>query len=221
MEATEFSTKDGKAPAAKCPSFPDDSELVARAKTCPRDFGELYDLHYCQILNYLYRQTLDVHVAEELTSNTFFKALRGLQAYRDQGSFRAWLYRIATNELRMYWRREKKFRILRRHSPLELVCSTQCDGSAIEDDEETLVGFAQLKSALDRLPERYRTAIDLRYFEKMPYAEVAEVLGKPTGTVRSLVHRGLGRLRRLMQDNHATLSRDLHLEREETDDETN
>lgn len=213
MAATAISTEDRKAAAAECPSFLDDPELVARAKTCPAAFGELYDLHYCQILNYLYRQTLDVHVAEELTSNTFFKALRGLHAYRDQGSFRAWLYRIATNELRMYWRSEKKLRLFRRRSSLELVCSGEYDRSAIEDAEETLTGFVQLKSALDRLPERYRMAIVLRYFENMPYAEVAQVLGKRTGTVRSLVHRGLGRLRRLMQEDHATLSRDLHLEK--------
>lgn len=199
---------------------PDDTDVDARPEICSRDFGQLYDLHYCQILNYLYRHTLDVHVAEELTSNTFYKALRGLDSYRDRGNFRAWLYRIATNELKMRWRSEKRFRLLRRDSPLETLCSTESDPQSTDAMEKTLEGFTQLKKALDQLPQRYRMAIVLRYFEKMSYAEVAEVLGKRTGTARSLVHRGLGRLRRLMQENHATLWQELHCE-EEKHNETN
>src|SRR6266851_8577710 len=87
------------------PTLPPDeeTELVQRAKHDPAAFGELYEAHYQSILNYLYRRTLSVTVAEELTSNTFFKALRGLPGFHPQPQirFRSWLYRIATNEARM------------------------------------------------------------------------------------------------------------------------
>lgn len=55
-----------------------EAELVQRAKDDPAAFGQLYEAHYSRILNYIYRSVLNVAVAEELTSNTFFKALRAL-----------------------------------------------------------------------------------------------------------------------------------------------
>ena len=96
-------TVDAPAPSL---SLGAEAELVLRAKTDPAAFGELYEAHYSAILNYLYRRTLSVADAEELTSDTFFKALQGLAGYepREAVRFRSWLYRIATNEARMYWR---------------------------------------------------------------------------------------------------------------------
>ena len=59
--------------------------------------------------------------------------------------------------------------------------------------------FARIHAAVERLPEKYRVVISLRYFEAMPYAEIAEVLGKRIGTVKSLVHRALKQLKRQYQ----------------------
>ena len=78
----------------------DEAELAERAKTSPPAFGLLYERYYRKILGYVYRRTLDAAVAEELTSNTFFNALCALPAYEHRGHFAAWLYRIATNEIR-------------------------------------------------------------------------------------------------------------------------
>ncbi len=87
-----------------------DSEraLIERARTSASAFGQLYEIHYSAILNYLYHRTLNVSAAEELTSNTFFKALNAIPSYRHKAPFRAWLYRIALNELHMYFRKEKR-----------------------------------------------------------------------------------------------------------------
>src|SRR5262245_27203593 len=76
------------------PVGPDEeAELVERARREPAAFGELYEAHYSAILNYLYRRTLSASLAEELTSNTFFKAMRGLPDYRSRPGirFRTWL----------------------------------------------------------------------------------------------------------------------------------
>ena len=59
--------------------------------------------------------------------------------------------------------------------------------------------FAHLHAAVDRLPEKYQVAISLRYFEAMSSPEIAEVLGKSLGTVKSLIHRGLKLLQRQYQ----------------------
>jgi RNA polymerase sigma-70 factor, ECF subfamily len=85
----------------------DEADLVELAKTQRQAFGQLYELYYSRILNYIYRRTLDVASAEELTSNTFFSALRALPGYDNRGKFGAWLYRIAGNEIRLNWRSQR------------------------------------------------------------------------------------------------------------------
>ena len=81
---------------------------------------------------------------------------------------------------------------------------------AAEEVEEKMRQFARLHDAIGHLPERYQTVLALRYFESMSYDEVADVLGKRIGTVKSLIHRGLERLKRQFEGNGATFLQNLH-----------
>jgi RNA polymerase sigma-70 factor (ECF subfamily) len=149
------------------------------------------------VLNYTFRRTLNISAAEELTSNTFFKALRALPAYRPQQPVRAWLYRIATNELRMHWRWR------RRHPAVSLSTldagervSFPASGDEPEDDvEQRMADFDRVHQALARLPQRYQTVIALRYFEHLTLEQIAQVTRKPLGSVKSRLHRATARLR--------------------------
>jgi RNA polymerase sigma-70 factor, ECF subfamily len=200
-----------RSPAVSSPPCRGETEIVERAKTEPQAFGELYELHYSSILNYAYRRTLDVTRAEEITSNTFFKALRALPSYDPRGKFGAWLYRIASNEIALHWRTTRRRR--------EGDCGWREDFARIrfavdrtlsaEETEEEMRQFARLHDALGRLPERYQTALTLRYFEGLSYEEVADVLNSKLGTVKSLIHRGLEQLRHQFEKNGATLWKDL------------
>ncbi len=185
-----------------------EADLVERARTDPEAFGLLYERHYQRILNYLYRRTLDVTVAEELTSNTFFQALDGLPRYRYRAPFRAWLYRIATTEISMYWRSRRRRRALqegaRWEAELGRVHFEPPEVEAEEELREKMRQYARLHESLKALPEKYQTVLVLRYFEGLPIGEVAQVVGKRTGTVRSLIHRGRKKLRRLMGKKGAT-----------------
>ncbi len=180
------------------PETGDEAELIERAKRLPQEFGPLYERYYGRILGYAYRRTLDAAVAEELTSNTFFKALRALPEYEHRGRFSAWLYGIATNEIRAHRRAASSRREGndRWREELDRVWFVSQGPDAEEDVAEKMQAFAQLHEALGRLPDRYQVVLSLRYFEAMPYAEIAEVLGRRLGTVKSLVHRGLKRLKR-------------------------
>jgi RNA polymerase sigma-70 factor (ECF subfamily) len=177
--------------------------LIERAKTDPQAFGRLFESHYDRILTYTYRSTLDLAVAEELTSNTFFKALRGLPRYRRRVPFAAWLYRIATNEVRMHWRSRRRRRTTPRDpAALEQLQRTYFESPAVEAEEqrrEKMRAYARLHELIALLPERYRSVILLRFFEGLSYEAIAHVLGKRIGTVKSLVHRGLRRLRVLLE----------------------
>jgi RNA polymerase sigma-70 factor, ECF subfamily len=196
-------------PAAPASSPDDEAELVRRATREPAAFGELYDAHYPSIRNYLYRRTLNVTAAEELTSDTFYKALRALPSYQPRPSvrFRSWLYRIATNEARMYWRGRNTRRetsLMSDEDEPARISFGRSETQSPEDVREKQQQFARVHGALARLPERYQAALTLRYFEGLGHDEIAAILGKRPGTIKSLVHRGLARLAKLMAESDAT-----------------
>jgi RNA polymerase sigma-70 factor, ECF subfamily len=203
----ESSREAGVTRPAELPA--DETLLIERARRDPAAFGQLYERHYDAILNYLYRRTLSVTVAEELTSNTFFKALRGMGGFqlRPAAHFRSWLYAIATNEVRMFWRNRKG-------RPAAAPLSQEADPERVffswppienpEQAREKLRQFASLHRALLLTPEPYQTVLTLRYFESLTNEEVAEVLGKRLNTVKSLVRRGLAKLTVCLRETDAT-----------------
>ena len=183
-------------------------ELIERAKRDPAAFGELYYLYYSRILNYIYRYVLDVDLAEERTSNTFYKVLHALPKYRHRSSFRAWVYRIATNEIKMYWRssknralREKKYQNKNEQDKVYFI-SPEVENT--QERAEKMRLFHSLHESLRALPEKYQTVLVLKYFEGLKYDEINKVVGKRVGTVKSLVHRGLKRLRVILEEQNAT-----------------
>lgn len=188
--------------------------LVERAKNDPEAFGVLYDAHYGAILRYLYRRTLDIHLAEDLCSNTFFNALRSLKKYRHRAPFSAWLYRIATNELKTHWRKLKtrhtKISSSQWQSEIERVHFNSRPTETIEDRDERLRAYEQLHNKLRDLPEPYQTALILRYIEEMSNKEICHVLGKRSGAVKSLIHRGLKKLAARFERDTETSSADQH-----------
>src|SRR4051812_29858825 len=172
------------------PAMPpeEEAERVRRAKHDPAAFGTLYEAHYDAILNYLYRRTLSVAVTEELTSNTFFKALRGLPAFQPRPwvPFRSWLYRIATNEARMYWRARSgrgETLPLSDENDLPRITFVWPETETPEAVREKQRQYALVHQALGRLPEPYLSALALRYFEGLAHEVIAGILGKRPGTI--------------------------------------
>jgi DNA-directed RNA polymerase specialized sigma24 family protein len=93
----------------------EDQALVAATGRDAEAAGRLYDKYYGAVLGYIYHCTFDKNVAEDLTANVFLATFRHLGRYRwRQIPFRAWLYRIATNEVRMHWRRQRRVFVFKR-----------------------------------------------------------------------------------------------------------
>jgi RNA polymerase sigma-70 factor (ECF subfamily) len=173
----------------------DDQTLVSAAQRDPQAGGKLYDKYYGEIFGYLYHCTMDSAATEDLTSNVFLAAFRHLGRYRwRQIPFRAWLYRIATNEIRMHCRRHK----CDKAAGLQL----QCDGPSsapwagerpAAEEEHRL-----LHRALLELKQKYRTVIVLRYFENKTIAEISGITDAREGTIKSQLHRGLAQLQEIL-----------------------
>ncbi|MEW6238109.1 MAG: RNA polymerase sigma factor [Candidatus Omnitrophota bacterium] len=195
----------------ECADIESEKTLVEHAKTSAAAFGQLYEIHYSAILNYIYRRTLNKNAAEELTSNTFFNALNALPKYHHKAPFRAWLYRIALNELRMFFRKEKR----RRTTEQTFLWKEDIEriyfhGLNVEEREASMKQYAHLHREISNLPMRYQEVIAFRFFENLEYFEISQILGKRMGTVKSLIHRGLKRLRKQMEKQDATFFENRH-----------
>ena len=167
----------------------DERSLVVRARADRREFGRLYDLHARAVLDFLMRRTGDAHVSEDLASDVFLRALRSLEAYQSRGvPFRHWLLRIAANLASNARRRQ---RAAPRVTP-------EADPDAVASEPKTGADFERVRAALDRLPERYATALVLHHVEGLELRELARLLDEPIGTIQSRLHRGRARLRALL-----------------------
>lgn len=173
--------------------------LVQRSQRDINAFGELYDEFYPRIVNYVLRRTASIDIAQEVTSVVFFKALENIGRFEWRGlPFSAWLYRIASNEIANCYRGNG-------HKEYRFDEAFACEATAVRpygaevvDLEADLLRheeFLTLHEHISQLPLKYQEVITLRFFEEKQINEISEILGKPQGTVKSLLHRGLEKLR--------------------------
>ncbi|MCD6345105.1 MAG: sigma-70 family RNA polymerase sigma factor [Anaerolineae bacterium] len=174
----------------------EERDLIARAKHDPEAFGMLYRRYVKRIYNYHYRHTGNPGEAEDLTSRTFYRALRSIKRYHDRkASFQAWLFRIAHNLLVNWYRDQSR----RRTVPLEvedLLANHQGPESSVEGRERR----ESLLQAIERLPEERKTLLVLKFTEQLSNTEIGAVLGKSEGAIKSLYHRTLLSLRTMLTE---------------------
>jgi len=184
----------------------DEKELIKRAQKEPEIFAKLYDKYYSRIFGYILKRVADLEIAQDITSETFFKALKNLWKFRWKNiSISSWFYKIASNEIANYFRKNKKystsldklleekgFEPLALHNPETEVLKAQEKLKKHQD-------FLRIQEKITQLPIKYQEVITLRFFEKKKIKEISEILGKKEGTVKSLLSRGLGKLRNLIE----------------------
>jgi RNA polymerase sigma-70 factor (ECF subfamily) len=179
-----------------------EKELVKRAQHSPEAFGELYEIYYRRIFNYALKRTASVQLALDITSITFLKAFAQIKKYRWRDvPFAAWLYRIASNEVNDHYRREGGRRISSIESIADLADTGDYSDEISEAEEELSrhEEFITLHKKISELPFIYQEVIALKFFEKKKIREMVKILGKKEGTIKSLLHRGVEKLREQMK----------------------
>jgi RNA polymerase sigma-70 factor, ECF subfamily len=148
----------------------------------------LVERHYRELYRYAFSVLREERSAEDAVQDAFERAFSALGRYSEERlramRLRPWMYRITLNVARNRLRQ-------RREVPVEDLCVE----AASDEDRESIMDTL---AALGGLPERQRVAVTLRYLQDMPYAEISSVTGWPEGTAKTLVRRGLMRLRSLM-----------------------
>jgi len=180
-----------------------EKQLVERAKNDTEAFSELYDQYYSQIFGYVLRRTASIEITQDVTSDVFFKALKNLGQFHWCGTpFSSWLYRIAAHEIANYFRKSKRRRIcLEEVSDSIKISSASAQAELLEAEAELKrhEEFLALHENISKLSVKYQEVITLRFFENKQIREIGEILGKREGTIKSLLHRGLETLRKLME----------------------
>jgi RNA polymerase sigma-70 factor, ECF subfamily len=163
-------------------------QLVSRAQQGDRDaLEELYLLHFDRIYSYLHMSVGNRHDAEDLTTQTFLKMLESIGRFRWQSApFSAWLFRIAHN-LAM-----DHFRGTRRWQPEEEVPEPPgSEEASAEEQAMHEIGRQSMLELIDKLSTEQQQVLTLKFVFNFPNAEVATILGKTEGAIKSLQHRAL------------------------------
>lgn len=166
--------------------------LAARLRAGSQEAAaELVDLYYEQIYLFLRRLGHSRQVSEDLTQESFLCAWRHIAQLRDSKALNGWLYRIAGNASRLYWRK---------HSSGEPASIEELDVADKKEDESDKVErheqLDRLKYTVAQLPVKLRQVVVLHYMQHLTIAEAAEAAGIREGTFKSRLNRALKVLRK-------------------------
>jgi len=167
-------------------------------------FETLVQRHRRQVYNFIFKMVRKAEAAEDIFQETFLRVIKNAHTYTPRAKFTTWCLQIARNLTLDYFKREG----LRQHLSIDATPA---------DSERSIAGLLQgadpqsheilqsrelievVREGVTELPENQREALVLRMFEDMPYAEIAEVLGSPEGTVKYWVHEAVNSLTRYLE----------------------
>ena len=165
---------------------------VQAAQANPARFGPLYERYYEPIFRFIYQRTQDEELCADLCAQTFLKAMQKLDTYQFKGlPFSAWLYRIAANEVAQHYRQSQKKRVV--------AIEDNCLGDIreeLEDHEGLALNMQLLQKVITMLEPEELLLIELRFFEKRAFKEVADILDMTENNAKVKLYRLLQKMRR-------------------------
>ena len=172
------------------------SQVISDCKRGNEDgYAQIVELYANRLYGYFYRLTGNAETSDDLLSEVFVKLVEKIGMYKG-GAFEPWLFKIATNvfydHLRQQQRRKKFLESHRQQ------LENESTGVKKSDDEAADI----LQMQLGKLDNHTRELILLRYYSDLSFKEIARMRKEPVGTVLSKVHRGLAKLRDLMEQQY-------------------
>ncbi|MCJ7842696.1 RNA polymerase sigma factor [Lederbergia sp. NSJ-179] len=152
---------------------------------------ELVCRYYDEIFYYIYRLGSPYEETKDLTQEVFIAMMKALPKYKEQGNFKAWLYKIAYNRAMNHFRQHK-------HS---VSFSAEQENLKIGlDISEQLVNQSLVKELLNSLPKKQSSTLILKYYHGFTAVEIAKIMGTSTPTVKSRLYQGLQKLKKRMRE---------------------
>jgi RNA polymerase sigma factor (sigma-70 family) len=152
---------------------------------------------YQERLYWHIRKLIIVHDdTDDLLQNTFIKAWKSLENFREESQIYTWLYRIATNEALSFLKeKRKKFFLPIVDVEKELGSNLEGDGYFDGDDLQL-----KLQKAILKLPEKQRIVFNMRYFDEMKYEDMAVILDTSVGALKASYHHAAKKIEKLMKN---------------------
>ena len=179
-----------------------EEKLLKEVENDPQKFGEIYEAFYINIFGYVFRRTTNYDAAKDIAAETFLKAFAAIGKFKWRNiSILYWLYRIATNELSKYFNSRRympdSLGRIREEYGVDITDYSNAETERIQLEEELdkHKEFMKINDLLKKLDLKYQNVISLRFFEQKSIREIAIILNKKEGTVRSLLSRGIDMLK--------------------------
>jgi RNA polymerase sigma-70 factor (ECF subfamily) len=178
--------------AKKVNMLRENDDLVRAARTDAEALGRLYELHYERIFRFCVYRLFNKETAEDVTSAVFLHVARGIRSFkgRTEQDFRNWLYAIAANQANAYIRKTS-----RRKKLLEIAANSMKASDAGNTGKSSELDWPSLYKAILKLQPQHQTIVTLRFFENLPYEQIAQTLNVNEATLRVTLHRILNQLR--------------------------
>jgi RNA polymerase sigma-70 factor (ECF subfamily) len=180
-----------------------EEKLLREIETDPQKFAEVYEAFYKNIFGYVYRRTTNYDAAKDIAAETFLKAYAGIGKFRWRNiSILYWLYRIATNEINKYFNHRKylpeSINRIQEEYDVDITdySNAETERIQLEEDLQRHQDFLKINDLISKLDTKYQEVLALRFYEQKSIEEIAVILGKKTGTVKSLLSRGVDRLKK-------------------------
>jgi RNA polymerase sigma-70 factor (ECF subfamily) len=158
----------------------------------PEEFERLVDIYAKRCYAYFYRLTGNAEISDDLLSELFVKLVEKIGSYRG-GSFESWLFKTARNIFHDYLRAKQH------RSKLLQVRKRQFESSLTETKKSSREQIDKLQIQFGKLDTDTRELIMLRFYSRLSFKEIAKMRSEPIGTTLSKLHRGLKKLRELME----------------------
>lgn len=176
------------------PSVLEDEHRVLKQAIQDRGaFRPIYEKYFKEIFLFVHRRVGDKQTSADITQQVFLKALTQLDKYKFRGvPFSAWLYRISLNECHDYFRKTRKLRYV-------VVEDIQVEGlfEEMKSEEKSPDLLDRLQEVLQKLSPPELELIELRYFETLPFRDIAEIYGITENHAKVRLYRVLGKLKKL------------------------
>ena len=148
------------------------------------EFEKIVNDYYEDVYRFVFMMLKDKNDAEDVTQETFIMVKRYLDSFKGKSSIKTWLYRIASNEVKKFYKNQQRVHMVK-------------VGRRNKDDGKD---YSELKEAMGNLDKESYEILFLRYFKRMSEKEIAFILNIPEGTVKSRIFNAKEKLRKVIKN---------------------
>lgn len=168
---------------------------IQKSKKDKKHFGFLYEKYFNQIFVFIFKKVQNEDLSSDICSKTFMKAMMNIEKYEDRGfPFSSWLYRIASNEVNLFFRAQKKEVTVQINENQVTVLAQEIDLGNNDKDLHLIL------KKLEELPLEKSQLIEMRFFEELSFKEIGSIFDITEASAKMRVYRVIESLKKTINN---------------------